>query len=183
MSLAESRSFKVIEGRAQAYGATCKGRSVGSIGHNGVWSSCQDKIKTTGGEGGMVTTNDEALWSSMWAYKDHGKSCDAVYNREHAPGFWWLHESFGINWRMTELQGVPGRIQTVRMPDLHRQRVVNAEQIREACHSIPWLRVPTQNIHRSCNGRSNRAESHLTPSGWILLLIYANVVNHQRSRN
>ena len=97
---------------------------------------------TTGGEGGMVTTYDEALWSRMWSYKDHGKSWDAVYNREHAPGFRWLHESFGTNWRMTELQGVLGRIQTARMPDWHQQRLHNAEQIWAACQSIEWLRVP-----------------------------------------
>lgn len=142
MALAESRSFKVIEDCAQAHGATYKGRSVGSIGHIGAWSFCQDKIMTTGGEGGMVTTNDEALWSSMWSYKDHGKSWDAVYNREHPPGFRWLHETFGTNWRMTELQGVLGRIQTARMPEWHRKRLANAEQIWEVCRTINWLRVP-----------------------------------------
>lgn len=142
MSLAELRSFKVIEDCAQAHGAMYKGQSVGSIGHIGAWSFCQDKIMSTGGEGGMVTTNDDALWSSMWSYKDHGKSWDAVYNREHPPGFRWLHESFGTNWRMNELQGVLGRIQTARMPDWQRQRLANAEQIWEICRAIDWLRVP-----------------------------------------
>ena len=46
----------------------------------GAWSFCQDKIMTTGGEGGMVTTNDEVAWRKMWAYKDHGKSWDAVFS-------------------------------------------------------------------------------------------------------
>ena len=94
MALAERRGLKVIEDCAQAHGARYKGRSVGSIGHVGAWSFCQDKIMTTGGEGGMVTTNDEALWRTMWAYKDHGKSYAAVYEREHPPGFRWLHETF-----------------------------------------------------------------------------------------
>ena len=91
MGLAEQYGLKVIEDCAQAHGARYKGRSVGSIGHIGAWSFCQDKIMTTGGEGGMVTTNDESLWRSMWAYKDHGKSYEAVYERDHPPGFRWLH--------------------------------------------------------------------------------------------
>ena len=142
MALADKHDLKVIEDCAQAHGATYKGKSVGSIGHVGAWSFCQDKIMTTGGEGGMVTTNDEALWSSMWSYKDHGKSWDAIYNREHPPGYRWLHESFGTNWRMTELQGVIGKLQTALMPKWHEQRLVNACQIWNACQAIDWIRVP-----------------------------------------
>ena len=145
MALAEEHSIKVIEDCAQAQGAKYKGKSVGSIGHVGAWSFCQDKIMTTGGEGGMVTTNDESLWSAMWSYKDHGKSFDAVYNREHPPGFRWLHESFGTNWRMTELQGAIGRIQTRRMPEWHERRLINATQIWDCCEGIDWIRVPSIN--------------------------------------
>ena len=86
MDLAKEHDLWVIEDCAQAHGAKYKGKSVGSIGHVGAWSFCQDKIMTTGGEGGMVTTNDKTLWEKMWSYKDHGKSYDAVYHRyiEHA---------------------------------------------------------------------------------------------------
>lgn len=52
----------------------------------------------------MLVTDDEEIFKKCWAYKDHGKSYDAVYHKEHAPGFRWLHESFGTNWRMTEMQ-------------------------------------------------------------------------------
>ncbi len=120
MALAEQHGLKVIEDCAQAHGARYKGRSVGSIGHVGAWSFCQDKIMTTGGEGGMVTTNDEALWRSMWSFKDHGKSYAAVYEREHPPGFRWLHEGFGTNWRMLEMQAAVGRIQLRRMAGVDR---------------------------------------------------------------
>lgn len=143
MELAKIHDFKVIEDCAQAHGAQYKGRSVGSIGHIGAWSFCQDKIMTTGGEGGMVTTNDQDLWSFMWSYKDHGKSWEAVYEKEHGPGFRWVHESFGTNWRMSELQGVLGRIQTARMPVWQKSRLRNAQQIWNICESIPWLRVPS----------------------------------------
>ncbi|UYM16416.1 DegT/DnrJ/EryC1/StrS family aminotransferase [Endozoicomonas euniceicola] len=142
MALAAEHNLFVIEDCAQAHGAHYKGRSVGSIGHIGSWSFCQDKIMTTGGEGGMVTTNDESLWKKMWAYKDHGKSWDAVYNQQHPPGFRWLHESFGTNWRLTEMQSSIGRIQLKRMPGWTKQRQVNAMTISEACQSIPALRVP-----------------------------------------
>jgi len=142
MELAEEHGLYVIEDCAQAHGARYKGRSVGSLGHVGCWSFCQDKIMTTGGEGGMVTTNDRELWKRMWAYKDHGKSWDAVYEREHPPGFRWLHESFGTNWRMTEMQGVIGRIQLQRMPEWHQQRLANAERIWNTARELPGLRVP-----------------------------------------
>lgn len=142
MELAEKHHLAVIEDCAQAHGAKYKGQPVGSIGHIGAWSFCQDKIMSTAGEGGMVTTNDEALWKKMWAFKDHGKSYDAVYHKEHAPGFRWLHESFGTNWRMTELQGAVGRIQLKRMPEWHEKRIDNAKQIWNCAEKIPALRVP-----------------------------------------
>ncbi len=142
MELAEQHGLKVIEDCAQAHGARYKGRSVGTIGHIGAWSFCQDKIITTGGEGGMVTTNDAALWSRMWSFKDHGKRWEAVYEREHQPGFRWLHDSFGTNWRMTEMQGVIGRIQLQRMPEWTARRHANAEAIWSAARLIPGLRVP-----------------------------------------
>lgn len=151
MALADEHNLYVIEDCAQAHGARYKGRSVGSIGHVGAWSFCQDKIMTTGGEGGMVTTNDEALWRKMWAYKDHGKSYAAVYETEHAPGYRWLHESFGTNWRMLEMQAVIGRIQLERMADWTAKRTANAHAILQACQAWSdnemgdgqgYLRVP-----------------------------------------
>ncbi|WP_338570535.1 DegT/DnrJ/EryC1/StrS aminotransferase family protein [Pseudomonas canadensis] len=142
MALAAGHDFKVIEDCAQAHGAHYKGRPVGSIGDVGAWSFCQDKIMTTGGEGGMVTTNDRKLWSLMWSLKDHGKSWEAVYEREHAPGFRWLHERFGTNWRMMEVQAVIGRIQLRRMADWQRVRLANAQRIWARASGLHGLRVP-----------------------------------------
>ena len=143
MSLSKEHGFYVIEDCAQAHGAKYKGRSVGSIGHVGAWSFCQDKIMTTGGEGGMVTTNSKELWSTMWSYKDHGKSFDAIYNREHPPGFRWLHESFGTNWRMTEMQAVLGRIQLTRMSDWTAKRQAYGVQLNEAASDFSSIRLVT----------------------------------------
>ena len=129
MALAADAGIKVIEDCAQAHGAKVGDRSVGSIGDIGAWSFCQDKIMTTGGEGGMVTTDDRDLWSAMWSYKDHGKSWEAVYERQHPEGFRWLHESFGTNWRMIEVQSVIGRIQLRHMSDWTKRRTLIAERI------------------------------------------------------
>jgi dTDP-4-amino-4,6-dideoxygalactose transaminase len=148
IDLAKKHDLFIIEDCAQAHGAVYKGQSVGSLGHIGAWSFCQDKIMTTGGEGGMVSTNDRELWSRMWAYKDHGKSWEAVYEREHPPGFRWLHDSFGTNWRMTEMQAAIGRIQLTRMGDWSAKRLANANTIWKTAKKLNGLRVPSL----SCDG-------------------------------
>lgn len=143
LALTNPRGIAVIEDCAQAHGARISGQSVGSFGVIGAWSFCQDKIITTGGEGGMVTTSDDALWDAMWSFKDHGKSWSAVYEREHSPGYRWLHESFGTNWRMLEMQAVIGRIQLRRLADCSARR--GAIAMRYAAALAPFsstIRMP-----------------------------------------
>jgi len=168
MALADELQLKVIEDCAQAHGAKYKGSPVGSIGHVGAWSFCQDKIMTTGGEGGMVTTNDRDLWEAMWAYKDHGKSWSAVYEKEHQPGFRWLHESFGTNWRMLEVQAVLGRIQLRQMADWTARRLANSNRIWESARLLKGLRVPE--IPSDCSHAAYKCYVFLKPEtlkeGW-----------------
>ena len=133
MELAASRDIAVIEDCAQAHGARHRGRSVGTFGQIGAWSFCQDKIISTGGEGGMVTTDDRELWSAMWSFKDHGKSWEAVYERQHPPGYRWLHESMGTNWRMLEMQAAIGRIQLRKLDGWVAARNRNAGALAEVC--------------------------------------------------
>ncbi len=168
MDLARKHKLKVIEDCAQAHGAKYKGRSVGSIGDIGAWSFCQDKIMTTGGEGGMVTTNDRNLWSAMWSYKDHGKSWEAVYEREHPPGYRWLHESFGTNWRMLEVQAAIGRIQLRKMGEWHAQRLRNALRIWAHAKNLSALRVPSipSDIEHACYKCYVFIEPEKLKSGW-----------------
>jgi dTDP-4-amino-4,6-dideoxygalactose transaminase len=162
MALARQYDLKVIEDCAQAHGARYKGRNVGTIGHIGAWSFCQDKIMTTGGEGGMVTTNEVDLWRRMWSFKDHGKSYDAVYSAKHPAGFRWLHESFGTNWRMMEMQAVIGLIQIERMASWTVQRNLYASQIRAALKQFSDndgpIRIPQFSclncIDKTCNSTS-----------------------------
>lgn len=142
MDLAKERDLLVIEDCAQAHGATYHGRRVGSIGHVNTWSFCQDKIMTTCGEGGMITTNDPELADFCWSYKDHGKSYDAVYHREHQPGYRWLHEDFGTNWRMIEVQAAMGRIALEKLNKWSDQRQQHAGIYQEAFRGVDGLRVP-----------------------------------------
>ena len=161
MALAKQHNLWVIEDCAQAHGAKYKGKPVGSIGHVGAWSFCQDKIMTTGGEGGMVTTNDKALWQKMWEYKDHGKNYDSIYHKQHPPGFRWLHDSFGTNWRMMEMQAVIGRIQLKKMAEWTNIRTQNAKILRDALTQFAgeqqFLRIPDIEFHQVMGGDSVHA--------------------------
>jgi hypothetical protein len=141
LALARERGIKVVEDCAQAHGAVYKGRPIGSMGDVGAFSFCQDKIMTTAGEGGMVTTNSTELWNTMWSLKDHGKSYDAVYHRKQAPGFRWLHESFGTNWRLTEVQSAVGRIALRKLPEWSTIRRKYAQMLSDQFLQLPGLRV------------------------------------------
>lgn len=141
LELAKKHNLKVIEDCAQAHGAKYKGRPVGSLGDAAAFSFCQDKILTTGGEGGMFTTNNKEAWERAWSYKDHGKSYDAVFNRSHPPGFRWLHENFGTNWRLTEMQSAIGRVQLRKLTGWVEKRRNHAAILNNRFSIIPALRV------------------------------------------
>jgi len=142
MDLAREHDLYVIEDCAQAHGAKYNNQSVGSFGDIGVWSFCQDKIITTAGEGGMVTTDNKQLWERMWSYKDHGKSWKSVYETDHPPGYRWLHDSFGTNFRMIEIQGALGRLQLRKMTQWHAIRNQHAAKISQICEQFSCFRVP-----------------------------------------
>jgi len=168
MQLASDKGLYVIEDCAQAHGAKYKGKSAGSIGHVAAWSFCQDKIMTTGGEGGMVTTNDETLWKKMWSYKDHGKNFDSIYNKQHPPGFRWLHDSFGTNWRMMEMQAVIGCIQLKMMPEWTEKRTKNAERILSCFENSPYFTVhrPSDDYVHAAYKCYVQVNIDALPEGW-----------------
>lgn len=143
LSLAKRYHLKVIEDCAQAHGAIFKKKRVGSFGDVAAFSFCQDKIITTGGEGGMITTSDKTIWEKIWAYKDHGKNFTKVYHQQHPIGFRWLHDSFGTNWRMTEMQAAIGRLQLKKLPNWLETRARNAMILQNHFQSISLLRIPT----------------------------------------
>ena len=145
--LARAYGIPVIEDCAQAHGARINGQSVGSFGDIAAWSFCQDKIMTTAGEGGMVTTSSPELWDAVWSFKDHGKTHEAVFRRQHPPGFRWLHERFGSNFRLTELQSAIGRIQLQRLPEWTSIRTRNALLLAQALGDLSAVRVPLPPAH------------------------------------
>jgi dTDP-4-amino-4,6-dideoxygalactose transaminase len=147
LELAQEHKLAVVEDCAQAHGATYKGRPVGSFGDVAAFSFCQDKNLTTAGEGGMVTTNREDLWREMWSYKDHGKNYDTVYGTDHPFGFRWLHESFGTNWRLSEVQSAVGRVALQKLPLWVRKRRKHAAIYDERLGSIAGLRIPQPSRH------------------------------------
>jgi dTDP-4-amino-4,6-dideoxygalactose transaminase len=146
-ALCRERGIALIEDCAQSHGASYRGGPVGSVGVVSAFSFCQDKIMTTGGEGGMLVTNDRALWQRAWAYKDHGKSWASVFEREHPPGFRWQHEGFGSNFRMTEMQAAIGRVQLRKLDDWVAARRRNAAALIAGLQDVPALRVPLPPAH------------------------------------
>ena len=142
MRLAGRHGFAVIEDCAQAHGAEIAGRPVGSFGDAAVFSFCQDKIISTGGEGGLVAMDDGALFERAWSMKDHGKSPERMRVPDTSPGFRWLHGSFGTNMRMTALQAVIGSVQLDLLPDWRAARAENAAVLLEGLVGSPAVRVP-----------------------------------------
>ena len=179
MDLANEHGLKVIEDCAQAHGATYKGRPVGSIGDIGAFSFCQDKIMSTGGEGGMITLNSTQIYEQAWAYKDHGKSYDAVHRRQHAAGFRWLHESFGTNWRLTEFQSAIGRLQLRKLPRWVETRRKYALMLNECFSDLPGLRVttPPEHIRHSYYKHYAFVRTEKLRAGWTRDRIMGEIVS------
>lgn len=146
-AVCRERGMHLIEDCAQAHGAEYKGRSVGSFGAISTWSFCQDKIMTTAGEGGMVTTNDPELWRRCWSLKDHGKDWDATEATADNAAFRWLHHGFGSNWRLTEVQSATGRIQLGKLRGWVETRRALAARLIEGLKDVSALRVPEPPPH------------------------------------
>ena len=142
MEFAKERGLFVIEDCAQAHGAEYKGKLVGSFGDINAFSFCQDKIITTGGEGGLLATNNLNLWKRAWSFKDHGKNLETVSKKNQTGGFRYLHDSFGSNFRMTEMQAAIGRIQLNRLAEWNHHRTRNAMALQNSLKSCPGLFVP-----------------------------------------
>jgi hypothetical protein len=168
MDLARAKGLWVVEDCAQASGAVYKGRPAGSMGDAAAFSFCQDKILTTGGEGGMLATDRRDIWERVWSFKDHGKSFDAVYCREHSPGFKWFHESFGTNWRMTEMQAAIGRVQLRKLPEWLSIRRRNAAILTDGFSRISGLRltIPPAEIEHAYYKYYVFIEPEMLKSGW-----------------
>ena len=145
--ICKKHNLYLIEDCAQAHGAQYNNQSVGSFGDINAWSFCQDKIMSTAGEGGMVTTNNKQLWEKVWSFKDHGKNYDTVYNKEHPPGFRWLHEDHGTNARLTEIQSAIGRLQLRKLDSWIDKRTKLANIFNDGFKDINGLRITLSPKH------------------------------------
>jgi dTDP-4-amino-4,6-dideoxygalactose transaminase len=141
MELAKRHNILVFEDCAQAHGARIDGDLVGSFGHASAFSFCQDKIISTGGEGGMALFSNEANWRRAWSCRDHGKDYNIVVNPARSPGFRWLHTSFGSNWRLTEMQAAIGLRQLTKLPAWTAARTANARKLAQWLAAYPSVHV------------------------------------------
>lgn len=168
LELARDHGLKVVEDCAQAHGATYKGRPVGSLGDAAAFSFCQDKILTTGGEGGMLTTGSDEVWERAWSYKDHGKSWQALQREERHAVFRWLHDSFGTNWRLTEMQSALGRAVLKQLPEWVERRRLNAAALNAGLADLPGIQVviPSAEFGHSYYKYYAFIETERLRSGW-----------------
>jgi dTDP-4-amino-4,6-dideoxygalactose transaminase len=141
-SVCAAHGLKLVEDCAQAHGAEYRGRKVGSFGEAAAFSFCTDKIISTGGEGGMLLLAERSAWARAWAYKDHGKNPAKVFNPVPGKGFRYVHDSFGSNFRMTEMQAAIGRAQLVKLPEWLARRRANAAALAEGLAGDPLIRLP-----------------------------------------
>jgi dTDP-4-amino-4,6-dideoxygalactose transaminase len=142
LKFAGAHNLKIIEDCAQAHGATIGNQKVGSFGHVAAFSFCQDKIMSTGGEGGMIVTNDETIRDIAWSLRDHGRNRDQTLSDDHQFGFRWTQERIGTNGRMTEMQGAIGRCQLQKVSKWLKERTKNASMITQGLQHIDGINIP-----------------------------------------
>ncbi len=142
MAFAKKHNLKVIEDNAEAFGGYYKGRKTGTIGHAAACSFCQNKTFTTGGEGGMLTTDDEELAWQARGFRDHGYNVKERLNllalEQKLP---YIHNRVGWNYRMTEMQSAIGLAELERMDDWNMpRRKRNAHILMDALGELPQVK-------------------------------------------
>ena len=147
LCLAGQHDLRVVEDCAQAHGARYFGEPVGGFGDVAAWSFCHGKILTTGGEGGAITTSDPSIWRRCWEFKDHGVNVSTVRQPKRGYGFRWLHDTFGTNARMTEMQASIGRVQLQKLPDWVKRRQANANALLGVLRELHGIRVEDPPAH------------------------------------
>jgi dTDP-4-amino-4,6-dideoxygalactose transaminase len=123
MAFAKRHNLYVIEDNAEAFGGAYKGKKTGTLGHMAACSFCQNKTFTTGGEGGMVTTDDEDLTWNARSFRDHGYDVkERLHLMEMEQKLPYIHNMVGWNYRMTEMQSAIGLAELERMDNWNMPR-------------------------------------------------------------
>jgi len=142
LAFAKRHSLLVIEDNAEAFGGVYKGKKTGTLGHMAACSFCQNKTFTTGGEGGMVTTDDEELAWQARSFRDHGYDVQQRLNllalEQKLP---YIHNRVGWNYRMTEMQSAIGLAELQRMDNWNMpRRRRNARILVDALGELPQVK-------------------------------------------
>ena len=142
-ALASDKNLYLIEDCSQAHGAKIDNKSVGSFSDISTWSFCTDKIISTGGEGGMITTSNNQLKNIITSFKNHGKNQEKLNSFKKEDYLYkWIHDSVGLNFRLTELQSAIGLMQLKKINYWNLVRSNNASKLTEYLKNIPIVRLP-----------------------------------------
>lgn len=133
-TLADKYNLLIVEDAAEAHGATWRGRKAGSCSHAGCFSFFANKNITTG-EGGMVVTNDEAIYEKLKYYKNVCFPMNGVRN--------YLHNDIGFNYRMSNVVAAIGLAQTEKADEYKAMRMHNNELYRRCLADVPGIRFQT----------------------------------------
>ena len=148
-AFAKKHGLYVIEDNAEAFGGTYKGKNTGTLGDIAGCSFCQNKTFTTGGEGGMVTTDDEDLAWNARSFRDHGYDVKTRLSLlELEQKLPYIHNMVGWNYRMTEMQSAIGlaeleRMENWNMPTRRRNAEIILNKLRDL-PSVKYLPVDTE---------------------------------------
>lgn len=135
MEIARKHNLKVIEDSAQSPMAVYKGKFAGTIGDVGIFSLNYHKHIHTG-EGGMIVTNDPVIAEKVTLIRNHG---EAVVEGKKTKDIW---NTFGFNYRMTEMEAAVGTEQLKKLPDLIEQRIANANYLSSVLGELPGIIPP-----------------------------------------
>ena len=117
--IAKKKNLKIIEDCSQAHGASINKKYVGSFGDLSTWSFCNDKIISTLGEGGMISTNNKKIYEFCKSHINHGTS---TQNTKQSYGFNYNKDYFGTNLRITEIQSLAGSEQLKNLKKIQKKR-------------------------------------------------------------
>ena len=120
--LGNKNKIKIIEDCAQAHGASLDNKQVGSFGDVSTWSFCNDKIISTLGEGGMISTNNKKIYDFCKTYINHGS---VLQNKKNSEKFIYNKDYFGTNLRITEIQSIAGleQLKNLKKVQIKREKM------------------------------------------------------------
>lgn len=160
--IADDHDLLLIEDAAESFGAQLSGQNVGTFGHSGMFSLCQNKVFTTG-EGGLVVTDDQKLHNKLKLVRSYGRESKGNYFSSGDPVDYVFP---GFNFRMNDITAALGLSQLSRVDQNIQLRQANARKLTHRLKSLSWLETPHEPKNSRCvyqmytikvpSGRKNR---------------------------